>query len=126
MDESYLEAYANYGKILAEEGDLEEARKYLVKAVKLGDTDPSTLITLAEVNFRLKMYNRAEMICKQIFDLGIDENQVYDILIESLIKQNKATEAIPFLEIMLKRTKFHEKYKKMLEEIYRQTGFSEN
>lgn len=126
MDESYIEAYANFGKILAEQGELEEARKYLVKAVNLGDQDPSTLITLAEINLRLKMYNRAELICKQIFDLGIDENQVYDILIESLIKQNKGTEAIPFLEIMIKRSKFDPKYQQMLDEIYKQTGFSDN
>lgn len=126
IDDSYMEAYANYGKVLAEENDLEEARKYLVKAVNLGDKDPSTLITLAEVNFRLKMYDRAEQICKLIFDLGIDETQVYDILIESLIKQNKANEAIPFLEIMIRRSKFDDKYKKLLEQIYKQTGFSES
>lgn len=126
MDKSYFEAYANLGKILAEENDLENAREHLVKAVNLGDTDPSTLITLAEVNFRLGMYNRAEIVCKQIFDLGIDENQVYDILIESLLKQNKAHEAIPFLEIMLSRDRSNEKYKEMLKEVYRQTGFSEN
>ena len=126
MDNSYIEAYANLGKIFAEENELERAREYLVKAVNMGDTDPSTLITLAEVNFRLGLYNRAEMICKQIFDLGIDENQVYDILIESLLKQNKAEEAIPFLEIMLNRDRTNEKYKEMLKEVYKQIGYSEN
>ncbi len=125
MDPSYMEAYANLGKVLAEENDLAKAREYLVKSVNMGDTDPSTLITLAEVNFRLKMYNRAEQLCKQIFDLGIDESQVYDILIESLLKQNRVQEAIPYLEIMLDRDRSSEKYKKMLKEIYNQTGFSD-
>ncbi len=126
MDPNYMEAYANMGKVFAEEGDFEKAREYLVKAVNLGDSDESTLITLAEVNFELKMYNRAEMLCKQLFDMGIDNTQIYEILIEALLKQNRAMEAVPFLEILLRRDRENQRYKEMLKEIYKQTGFSEN
>ncbi len=126
MDPTYMEAHANLGKIFAEEGEMEEARRHLVKAVNLGDRDESTLITLAEVNLRLGLYDRAESVCKDIFDLGIDKKQVYDILIDAMLKQNKVDEVIPFLEIALNRYRGEEKYKKMLEELYKKTGFSEN
>ncbi len=126
IDPEYMEVYANMGKLFAEENQLEKAREYLVKAVNLGDSDESTLITLAEVNLRLKKYNRAELLCKQIFEMGIDNNQVYEILVEALLKQNRAMEAVPFLEIILRRDKENQRYKDMLKELYEQTGFSEN
>ena len=123
MDNFYFEAHANLGKLLAEENLLEEARVHLVKAVNLGDTDQSTLITLAEVNLRLGFYDRVEELCKQmIHELDIENVQVMELLVESLIKQNKVTEAIPYVELLLDHDKENPKYKNYLDEIYKSTG----
>ncbi len=120
LDKNYIEAHANLGKIYAEENNLEQARIHLVRAVNMGDTDISSLITLAEVNYRLELYDRAEDLCKQMLDLGHEEDQIYEILIESICKQDRPLEAIPFAEVLVGRDK--EKYTPILEKVYKQAG----
>ena len=127
MDPGYIEAYGNLGKLLAEEDFLEEARKYLVRAVNMGDRDPSVLITLAEVNFRLGAYSRAEELCNiMIHELDIEEKQVLEILVKSLLKQNKPLEATSYVEMLIERYWEEPEYKKYMDEIYEKTGIIES
>ncbi len=127
MDPNYIEAYGNLGKLLAEENLLEDARKYLIKAVNLGDRDPNVLITLAEVNFRLKYYSRAEELCNiMIHELDIEEKQVFKILIESLLKQNRPLEASSYVEMLIEKYGDNPEYKKYKDQIYEQTGIIES
>jgi len=125
MDPAYIEAYGNLGKLLAEEDFLEEARKFLVKAVNLGDRDPSVLITLAEVNYRLGAYSRSEELCNiMIHELDMEEKQVLEILVKSLLKQNKALEAAPYVEILIQRWGETPMYKKFKDKIYEYSGIA--
>ncbi len=120
MDPDYAEAYANMGKLLAEEGNFSKSREFLLKAINLGDQEPSTLITLAEVNYKIGLYDKVVNLCMQmIHELDIDENQVIELLVKSLLKLNKPLEAAEYLEILLQRDSKNPEYQKYKEEIYK-------
>ncbi len=125
MDSNYAEAYANLGKLLAEENNFSKSREFLLKAINLGDQEPSTLITLAEVNYKLGLYDRVVSLCMQmIHELDIDENQVIELLVKSLLKLNRPLEAAEYIEILLERDNKNPEYQKYKEEVYKNLDLS--
>lgn len=120
--EDYPDAHANLGKILQDQNRLQEALEHLRQAVNLGQRDSNTLATLAQVHYSLGNLQKAEDLSRRALRETQVENQAYRILVQSLLDQGWAGEAVSWAQELLRLEPEQPEHQALLARAQKQAG----
>lgn len=124
LDPDYVDAKANLGKILKEQGRTEEAKECLRQAVNSGARDADTITSLAETHLHLGNFTRAEELTSRLLKRDPEALCAYPVLIESLLAQDRAVEAIPLAEEFKSKSPEDSRSSELLNKVYEKAGFT--
>ncbi|MDO7977592.1 tetratricopeptide repeat protein [Oceanotoga teriensis] len=103
IDSNFAPAYELLGSILIEEGNFEDGKKSLEKAVKIDPWNIAALSELGEAYFNLKEYDKAAEIWKKEIELAPNNYVTYFMITDAYMEVDKYDKAANILEKFLNR-----------------------
>jgi len=121
IEPSNTKAPLYLGHIAAEEGKIEEARKYYLEAIKVDESSKEPLLALAELELKNEKYDNAAEYFSKAIALGEQSVAVYYNNVLALMLSERLAPAKTAIKEALKKHPANEQLNSLLEQLIKKT-----
>lgn len=103
LDKSYADSYNNLGNIYRYYNNIEQAIKIFSEALQFCPEHPGAYINLGNIYLDHKNYLAAEQLYKKAIKYNLDQIEIYDGLVQTLVQLGKNQEVLELLQIAIQK-----------------------